>query len=438
MILKIESRNPRLLDVLHKNPNTDYGLYLNPLKNGVIVGNAVDAHHYDIVFQDTRHSYLPEDSNAIDFQSYSSPLVVLDITSELFSNLTKDQNVYWSNDIKWLNKTNAEVDIFACKITIPTFYVSSGWMQNGQFLLNKYFDGIKFTHKVGFNYSLEVKGESVFEVINLLNLTAVFCHITNRYGVWTYIDDFFAKKYGRILTNISNVPYFVFYLFIKRVVKSPKQFENLRPRFEAYLKRQGLETKLTSLPTHQARVDFILNRLDYSLPILDVGCGEFIYFHKIMKKPYFENYYAIDEDPKFDILANNIKKDVDTNSLIFSTNFSDIPTDKIYNIILTEVIEHNEIEEAKQLVKKVLEYNMKSCVITTPNVEFNKYYSDDIESRHDDHDFELTRDEFKSFIEECLLQFSHLKVAYDYIGDEINGVQPTQVAIIEPKYLDNE
>ena len=53
-------------------------------------------------------------------------------------------------------------------------------------------------------------------------------HITNEYGEYTYIDDSFAQKYARILTNIDDVPYFVFYLFIKRAVKSERQLSEIK------------------------------------------------------------------------------------------------------------------------------------------------------------------------------------------------------------------
>ena len=45
MIIKIHSENKFLLDVLHKNPDTDYGLYVKELKDGHLIGNAVDKYH---------------------------------------------------------------------------------------------------------------------------------------------------------------------------------------------------------------------------------------------------------------------------------------------------------------------------------------------------------------------------------------------------------
>ena len=90
MIIKLRSQNRYFLDILHKNPNTDLGLYFKELKNGVIVGNAISDSEYDCIFQDTKYSYLPEDSNQIDFQSYCAPLVAIHMITEFFNHLVKD------------------------------------------------------------------------------------------------------------------------------------------------------------------------------------------------------------------------------------------------------------------------------------------------------------------------------------------------------------
>jgi len=59
MIIKIKCKNDYLMDILCKNPDTDFGLYFKPLKNGHIAGNAVDKHNYEIVFQDEKDSFQP-------------------------------------------------------------------------------------------------------------------------------------------------------------------------------------------------------------------------------------------------------------------------------------------------------------------------------------------------------------------------------------------
>lgn len=433
MIIKINSGNNQLLDVLNRNPNTDEGLYLQSWKRGVLVGNAVSAHQYDVVFQDQRRSYVPEDSSSIDFQSYSSPQVVLDICSEMFNHLTRNRDEYLEREIKWLAKSYKEIDNEKCTIEVPTFYIHSGWAQGDDFLLSKYFDGVQVVQKVGHNYTLTIEGNTIFDAINLLCIVCVFVHITNRYGISTYIDDMYGQKYARILTNYPSVPYFVFYLFIKRLAKTERLFSGFKPVFEQYLSDQGIEAKLTYLPTHKARINYIVDRIDKSRPVLDIGCGEFLYYKSLIRRNFFEEYVGVDEDPKFAEIAKIIDMRYGSENLTFYTDLESVDKGRTYNIILSEVIEHNPMDDAVSLVRSALTFNMNQCIITTPNVEFNKFYSDSLESRHDDHDFELTREEFIEFINKCIDGRTDLDVEIDFIGDSLNGIQPTQVAVIKPK-----
>jgi len=433
MIIQIKSKNPYLLDILNKNPNTDRGLYLKQLKKGVIVGNVISANQYDVIFQDNKYSYLPEESNAIDYQSYCSPLVILDIVPALFQHLIKDEFDYNKKAISWLDKTYEQIDNHTCTIEILNFYINSSWVKENNFLLAKYFNQIKIKHKIGCNYKLTITAKSTFEAINILAITSVFTHLTNRYGVFTYIDDMFAKKYAKILTNIKKVPYFIFYLFIKRTVKNETQFDIVKPMFESYFLKQGINLNLISSPTHLARIKYITHKIDRDLDILDIGCGELQYYKSIMRKDYFKNYYAVDEDVKFKTIASKLADRFMEDNLFFSTDLKGINKEKIYNIIISEVIEHNSIEDAKSLLQEAFTYKMNQCIITTPNSDFNKYYSDIPNKRHEDHDFELTEEDFKSFINECLEGFPHLDVKFDFIGDNIDSCQPTQVAIVKPK-----
>ncbi len=121
MILHIKSPNKYLLDLLFKNPATDQGLYFKALKKGIIAGNAVSAHEYEVVFQDSRNSYMPEESNRIDFQSYCCPLVVLHICTELFAHLLKDKTAFRDEPIAWLGTTQGAADTEPCTVFIPTF-----------------------------------------------------------------------------------------------------------------------------------------------------------------------------------------------------------------------------------------------------------------------------------------------------------------------------
>jgi hypothetical protein len=433
MIIKIKCKNEFLLDILNRNPNTDFGIYARPLKKGVVIGQVVTSHQYDIVFQDTKYSYLPEESNQIDFQSYCSPLVVMDICTDFFSHLLKAKNEVMSKELSWLHRTIGDIDIEKCTIEIPSFYINSNWVRNELFLLSKYFEGVTTQYQKGHNFKLVIEANSVFDAINLLSLTALFTHITNEYGIYTYIDESFADKYARILTNLDNVPYFVFYLFIKRAVRSEKLFLMVKPVFESYLLKQGLNTKLTWYPTHQARIIYIIDKLDFNIPILDIGCGELLYYKKVMSKGFKQSYYAVDSDEKFEDIATAIGARYSENNLSFFSDLNQYPDQEKVNIIMSEVIEHNTKENALSLIKRTLSLNFASIIVTTPNADFNKYYSETMERRHDDHQFEPSADEFRQLIVDSVIDVPNLEICFDFIGDNINGVQPTQVCIITKK-----
>ena len=429
MIIKIACENDYLMDILFKNPDTDFGLYLKPLKKGQIAGSIVDKHHYEVVFQDEKYSYLPEESNQIDYQSYCSPLVALHICNELFSHILKNREEFLQKEIAWLNRTQGEVDSVPCRIEIPSFYVFSNWFRGGRFLLTKYFDGVVMEKQSSRIFSLTISAPTIFEAFNLLCLVALFTHSTNEYGLFTFVDDSLAQKYGRILTNIRNVPYFVFYLFALRAVKSEKQFYDLKPVFEQYLAGEGLQVDLKWQGTKQQRIKFILSQLDMDTSILDIGCGDLEYYKKIMNLGFKEQYYAVDKAENIESISRSIAKRYEENNLMFFNSLDELSTQDKLNVILTEVIEHNSIDEAKALIKQALEYSVNKMIITSPNVEFNRYYNMEKLLRHDDHVFEPTAEEFRTIIDECTAG-KNCKVEYFFLGDSINGIQPTQGCII--------
>jgi hypothetical protein len=434
MILKIKSSNDRLLDILYKNPDTDSGLYCKPLKNGQVIGNAVSKNEYEVVFQDKRYSYCSEDSNMIDYQSYCSPLAALHVCNELFGHILKSRAEFAKTPIKWLGVTQGEADSAACTIEIPSFYIDSTWYRNGKFLLSKYFKGIEVVRQSPRIFRLTVTGKSVFDALNLLSLTAVFAHVTNSYSMFVYIDDSLAQKFGRILTNIENVPYFVFYLFIMRTVKSVRQFEELKPVFERYLASNGLQANLVIESTSRQRTTFITNLLELNMPILDIGCGELIYYKKMKARDFAAPYHAVDKNPDMEQLAEVMVRRYEDNNLFFYPSLEAFTSGEQVNIILTEVIEHNTLDEAKELITKALSYNFSKLIITTPNVEFNPFYSMEEEFRHKEHRFELTREAFRSLIASCTKERNmdmDVNIDYFYLGDSLNGIQPTQGCIIK-------
>jgi hypothetical protein len=422
MILILKSHNPYFLDILHKNPNTDEGLYCKTLKDGILIGNCVNENEYHCVFQDTKHSYMPEEGNPIDYQSYCSPLLALNMGTEFFNHLYKENAQLDATVISWLDKTYADVDTEAATIEVPTFYLDSGWYKNGNFLLSKYIEGITLTPKRGNNYKLLVEGNSVREAFHKFSLVALFCHFTNKYSVYTFVDDYFIQKHVTNLTNMANVPYFVYYLFIKKMMRSPKQFEQFKPQLEAYFDNK---VQFVFTDTHQSRKEFICDKISHDEPVLDFGCGEMQYFRRLLKKGFRNDYWAYDE-VDFEATADKIMEIERVDNLNW---VSDVDSLKGFSgqVILSEVIEHNTLDEAKKLLLWIKEHlPFTKLFITTPDSSFNVNYEMTEEFRHDDHDFELTKEEFISFISGIFPN----RMEYSGIGDCVNGVYPTSAMIV--------
>ena len=73
--------------------------------------------------------------------------------------------------------------------------------------------------------------------------------------------------------------------------------------------------------------------------------------------------------------------------------------------------------------------NFNQIFISTPNKDFNHHYFENQEDmRHDDHDFEMTSQEFNVFMNQ--FQTIDVQLTFDQIGDSINQTCPTQICII--------
>jgi hypothetical protein len=149
-----------------------------------------------------------------------------------------------------------------------------------------------------------------------------------------------------------------------------------------------------------------------------------------MKLGFKGQYYAVDKDEHIEKLSRTIAKRYEENNLIYLNSLEEFQSQDKLNILLTEVIEHNSKDEAKRLIKQALEYPVNKMFITSPNVEFNKFYNMEKLLRHDDHIFEPNPEEFRTMIEECT-SGKKCNVEYFFLGDTVNGIQPTQGCIID-------
>ena len=92
------------------------------------------------------------------------------------------------------------------------------------------------------------------------------------------------------------------------------------------------------------------------------------------------------------------------------------------DVIITEVIEHMELENVIPFVQNILNnltYN--TVLLTTPNNDFNQFYIMNKDFRHDDHRWELGFEEFKEKMGEIVFHETHA-MEFFTVGDIVDGI----------------
>lgn len=428
MIIKIKSTNKNLLTILSKNPNTFGGVQLRQIKRGVGVGRCYSDNEYHLVFQDTKYSFSEDATNQIDFQSYCNPRVALNLFSVFARHIFVDPKSWDATYINWLEKTLEDIDTAEHNhsIIIENIY-SNRVKPSGDFVLTKYFPEISIEHKLGNLFRLKIETDkSVYHLINLAAFVCMYLASTN--GQPWFLTEDLAKKYIRILNNVGPIPYFVAYLFARACLPSKEIFDKLKDDLAACCGLENIDMCFGG--TQMQRLDAIGDRLidgDGNIPynIIEVGCGEMDYANRYLGKLTDDCQWQANDIEDMTSNLHRIKRKHNSDKLYFTQDIKQIPALEDSALLLVEVIEHMPIEEAISLVaNSINRLSPELVLITTPNLDFNEYYkfsSDDTVFRHDDHHFELRREQLHSFIN-FITNRIHQEYTVEYfdIGDVIN------------------
>lgn len=424
MIIKIKSKNNNLFDILNKNPNTDNGLYGRTIRNGVAIGICEHNSYYNeyqIIYQGDRNSFSDYENSSINFKGMCSPEIWLNINRDFFDHLKKPFF------INWLNKDSSKLDTQECTINISNIWIDSGWYRNGQFLLSKYIPEIKCTENGVNLFNLEVTCNSIKEAIDLMSLTCFLIGISNKDGI--FIEEGLAVKYADKICSL-NLPYFVYYLFIKRVGKSEKSFNLIKEKLENhFLNTTGKVAVFTKNDTHGDRINWVRDNVEKDENIFDWGCGEHQYFKALSKK--VKSYKSFDLQD-YSKLYETIKLRYPKADWIYYKpewlESNDVVEDDL-TIILSEVVEHNDLENLVGIIAKIKEKlpNIKKWLITTPDKDFNVHYGLGNTLRREDHVWELTHSQFQELIKTL---FPTETIEFHKIGDNIDNISVTSGAII--------
>lgn len=433
-IVQLKSENPNLSYIISKNPNS--GILAKSLRKGVVLGyySKGDNQSYNIFFKDGNDevsfpSYEGEEFEYLNVTRYNSALFIVNAIDEVLRSAFKTNEFSTPDGIKTDNGGYESV-----------FFINMIHIKNERYIsaFEDYFPDYKveaelINHK---NYQIKVTTKnSIFELLNFISLFGIFNAIVNNEPIFLREEN--VVKYIKCMNTID-APYFLRYLFKIRFIKGMNLFNKKINDFgiirEELSKNRKKSIEMTFGDTWQARQISIENRLDFNRNILEIGVGEGKYitrFSKYMKK---HNHYAVDIDKEVIKEAKRRIKNKGINNVYFYNSTEEFikSNDNVgkFDIILTEVIEHMSIEDAKKLIKLVIDnIDFNKFIITTPNADFNKnYFMEGF--RHHDHVFEMSANEFRGFIDD-VVDKNNITIEYFNIGDIVEGDTPTQAVVLD-------
>jgi len=189
--------------------------------------------------------------------------------------------------------------------------------------------------------------------------------------------------------------------------------------------------------------------------VCDMGCNDGKFIRRLTRDERYDLITGVDIDPEALSGAErnsipegyhsviNPEKENPLKVLLYQADIlkdcSFLAQLELEAITLIEVIEHIEISNLGFLEENIFGViSPKVVIVTTPNYEFNRFF-DDIENppfRHDDHKFEMTREEFMNWANTAAKRYGYF-VSFDGVGlpktnDESRGFC-SQFAIFEKR-----
>jgi len=217
-----------------------------------------------------------------------------------------------------------------------------------------------------------------------------------------------------------------------------------------YLKFPGLiekfipkqEPDATKVRLNDSRYEWIADQLDVhrARSVVDFGAGEGKLAERLAYIPGIESIWAVEPSARalkkaqkrFEALTNRIGCSV-PEAVWGSLFYYDSQWKDKDAIVLCEVIEHIEEHRLPTIFNMILhDYFPKRLVVTTPNREYNAVYQLET-TRHQDHRFEWSREQFESWCHNMNLHQIYTITFYGIGEEHPHYGCPTQAAIFTRK-----
>lgn len=420
-ILKVGSTNPKLSWILQKNPETineSKKPFTRKVRKGVAYGwFNQNASEFKLWFKDhdTESSFadgIKGEFEYLDATRYGSPYIPISLISNCLATAAKKLD---ENDVGGFEAYATTV------IKVPNIRF--------QEMITKHYAGVatvEATPLHGDFYVVTVKASKIYTVLNVMQIVCLMQCLCDD-DTYVSLREADIEKYINCL-NAAAAPYFVRYLFSTRAFSNRKTFDKLKDKL------QGPGMVMQFGNTRQQRFDAIADTLRGGETLIDIGCGEMFYSLRLCGK--YETVYAVDPDAELQEANRGRVEKRQIENLVpleeWATPQWAKENEGLFDgadVLLTEVIEHMPIENAKALIQAILDTNYRQLVVTTPNKDFNKNYGfSEGQTRHEDHKWEIGGDDFSKL----MLQISEDQrcgVMLWPIGDLVDGDSVTSMAL---------
>jgi SAM-dependent methyltransferase len=417
-IVQLKSTNPSFSFVIKKNPNS--GMMLRSVRKGMAYGWYTDDSTFNVYFKDADNEVSFKQNTQDQFEylnvsRYNTPLFALSAINEFFGAPLKAQDVRDSEGFEHSFHINlVHIELLR--------YIHFFEKHLKEFT----FEAVHQAHK---SYSLTVTTQkSLYE---LMHVVSVLCLFLSMFGDEYFdISDDILIKYIKSI-QIIDAPFYIRSLFARNFLTSRDRFRKYKAELE---KTSRYDIRLEWGGTAQQRRSFIGSVLPFDKSIVDVGCGEGFYAIPFASK-IEATYYAIDiNEPLLEVVQRKAKAKELENIATFHSidHFLGEYNGEQVDVVLTEVIEHMSLEEAKELIQYICgQVEFDHFVITTPNADFNPFY--ELSGfRHNDHKWEMEHAQFTDWLLHVIRDI-HVDCQFVAIGDGVNGIQTTQGAILKKR-----
>jgi 2-polyprenyl-3-methyl-5-hydroxy-6-metoxy-1,4-benzoquinol methylase len=442
--IRLRSTNPRLSYILRKNPES--GMQIRKIGQGFgfgwyapdVVTNPIK--EYNMYFQDLQATSYPDgsnDSTSADYLNrgrYVHPQMYLDLLDEFASFGNKPD----PDDI---------ADIFEHSLMISYLKIKAGTFLESFRKAGYRIEVLNSQDKYG---TIVITTQD--SIRNLINYARLLCVILmarrkNSSGYRPNYQVDWCQKYATMIQKLD-LDFYLRYYFSKTFLFNRAIFDKIRPILET---SSRYRIELAYGDTAVQRSDFVNAEITMDHHLLDIGCGEGYYLSRATRlAEKGKSYYGVDPNQALvDRLRHRIQLKNHSNTFIFES--LDEALDAMMeqqmsasgpskepeplNVLLLEVIEHMSKEEAATLVRRILtQVPISKLLISTPNAEFNKFYSTSQATRHPDHHWEMTSTEFSTWITQLVASIPEkaYSVKLVSIGHRVDGIATTQGAVIEP------